>query len=341
MVDKVVLTGMRTTGDLHLGHYVGALEMWKKIQDTGEYTCYFLLADVQALTTHSDKPELLTRSIRSVVLDWLSIGLNPELPNVHFVQQGLVLERYALSILFGMVARYNEIMRNPTLKDELTKQTNPSMGFFYYPVDQIADIHMVDPMTPGAQLVVPVGDDQGPILEESREVVRDFNRTYGQTFTEAKELFSKTGRLVGTDGDKKMSKSAGNTINLSDDDATVFRAIDKMPIDPARAVPQGHKVGGNPEKCVALIYHRAINPNLTDVAEMEKLYRTGQIGDGDIKRELKIVISDFLGPIRERRQHYENIEIAEIVREGTLAASAAANPVLEAVCEKMRIRLPR
>ncbi len=338
---KVVLTGMRTTGKLHLGHKVGALDQWVQAQNTGEYECYFLLADNQALTTHADNPALLQQSVRDVVLDWLSVGLDPSLPHVHFVQQSQVYERHELSILFGMVAKYAEVMRDPTLKTELERQEDASIGFMYYPVDQIADIQMVDPMVPGAKLLVPVGKDQLPHLELAREVVRRFNFMYGQVFTECEGLVGKVGTLVGTDGDAKMSKSMGNTINLSDSLEDAFRAIDKMPIDPARAVRGGNKVPGDPDKAVAIIYHRALNPNEDEVAEIERLYRLAQIGDSEIKARLKEVMRDLLTPIQERRAHFmQTANIHDIVYEGTQAARRACIPVVEAMREHMHLTFP-
>jgi len=341
MKKKVVLTGMRTTGVLHLGHYVGALKQWIDVQNTGEYECYFLLADVQALTTHANNPALLTRSIREVVLDWLSVGLDPiNLPYVHFVQQSQVPERHELSILLGMVARYGEVMRDPTLKSELEHQSDASMGFLYYPVDQIADIHMVDPMAQGAELLVPVGEDQLPHLELAREVARRANHMYGTSFTPCDGLVGHIGRLVGTDGNSKMSKSMGNTINLSDDDKTISKAINGMPIDPTRSGKGGHTKPGDPDKTVAFIYHRAFNPNIDEVAEMEELYRTGNIGDGDVKKRLKEVLAEFLAPIRARRAQYDNANLAEIVLDGTMAARDACRPVVASLRESMHLLLP-
>lgn len=341
MSNKVVLTGMRTTGRLHLGHKVGALDQWIEVQKTGEYECYFLLADIQALTTHADNPGLLRQSVRDVVLDWLSVGLDPSLPNIHFVQQSQVLERHELSILFGMIAKYGEVMRDPTLKSELEQQQDASLGFLYYPVDQIADIHMVDPMVSGGELLVPVGEDQLPHLELAREVVRRFNSKYGKVFTECQGLVGKIGRLVGTDGDAKMSKSLGNTINLSDPFELINRAIDRMPIDPARAVRGGNEVPGDPEKAVAIIYHRALNPDHSEVGEIESLYRRAEIGDRDIKESLKEVMREVLTPIKARREHFErDVDIFDIVASGTEAARQACIPVAQAMRERMYLTLP-
>jgi tryptophanyl-tRNA synthetase len=159
---KRVLTGIRPTGSLHLGHYVGALKQWIEIQQSGEYECFFLVADIQALTTHADNPDLLPKSVREVVLDWLSMGLDPALPNVHFVLQSQVEGRADLSSLFTMIAKYSEVIRNPTLKTEMEMQKNATVGFMNYPVDQVADIYMVNPIPTrkGDKVLVPVGTDQ-------------------------------------------------------------------------------------------------------------------------------------------------------------------------------------
>lgn len=335
MKNKVVLTGMRPTGQLHLGHYVGALKQWKEIQDKGEYECFFLVADIQALTTHADRPELLVESIKEVVFDWISVGLDPNLPHVHFVLQSEVLSRYELSSLFGMIAKYGEVMRNPTLKDELQKQKNASMGFMYYPVDQIADIHMVDPMQKDSQLLVPVGHDQLAHLELAREVVRRFNSTYGTVFTECEGLVGQIGRLVGTDGNAKMSKSLGNTVNLADDENKISVAVDSMAIDPGRSEKGGHNLPGDPEKCVAIIYHRAFNPNKDEVSKMEEMYRLGQIGDGEIKSRLKIVLNDFLDPIRKRRENITESDVEMALRKGTKVAEDISSKVASNMRRKM------
>ncbi|RJR25128.1 tryptophan--tRNA ligase, partial [Candidatus Microgenomates bacterium] len=220
---KRALTGMRTTGRLHLGHYIGALEQWLQVQERGDIECFFLLADVQALTTHADRPEILAESIRDVVLDWLAVGLDPALARVHFVLQSQVPERAALSMLLQMIAYRKEVERNPTLKTELKQQADGrkvTMGFMTYPVDQVADILMVCPYPPKREdeLLVPVGEDQVPHLEYARTLAKRFNEMYGRRiFLPCKPMVGRVGRLVGIDGQAKMSKSLNNAIYLSDD----------------------------------------------------------------------------------------------------------------------------
>ncbi len=339
MKRKVVLTGMRTTGSLHLGHYVGALKSWKGIQDAGEYECYFLLADVQALTTHADNPALLTRSVVEVTKDWLAVGLDPTLPHVHFVLQSQVLERYELSALLMMIARYSEVMRNPTLKTELERQPNASMGFMTYPVDQVADIFMVSPypLHPDNEILIPVGDDQVPHVEYANDLGARFNRDYGPVFPTCQALVGKVGRLVGTDGKAKMSKSLGNTIQLSDDAATVNQKVKGMFTDPNHlrvADP------GNPDDNPVFVYLRAFDPDQAGVEELAQQYRRGGLGDVVLKNRLATVLNDFLEPVRQRRASLADAKIGDIIRDGSQVAREACTPVVEAVREYMALRIP-
>lgn len=338
-MDKRVLTGMRTTGELHLGHYAGALEEWLRIQNEGSYECYFLLADIQALTTHSKTPALLTKSVRDVVLDWLSVGLDPKLPNVHFVLQSQIPERHELSILFMMIAKYGEVMRNPTLKSELESQPDASMGFMAYPVDQIADIYMVSPTPPReeSKLLVPVGEDQVPHLEYARVLARRFNKQYGHVFVPCEPLVGKVGRLVGIDGKAKMSKSLGNAISLTDDEKTVTEKVKKMFTDPKRIRKD---MPGETENNPVFIYLRAFDPNVSEVQELTDSYQQGKVGDVEVKRILAARLNEFLEPIRARRAQYLKTDIREILEEGTKVTQEAATPVIEAVRSKMHLVYP-
>lgn len=340
MSREVVLTGMRTTGSLHLGHYVGALKQWIDVQNSGKYECYFLLADVQALTTHADRPEVLRQSVRDVALDWMSVGLDPKLPNVHFVLQSQVTERYELSGLLSMIAKFSEIKRNPTLKTELENQPDASVGFMAYPVDQAADIYMVSPTPPekGDRLLVPVGEDQVPHLEYARVLARRFNKTYGLVFTPCEALVGEVGRLVGTDGKAKMSKSLGNAISLSDDTRTVEKKVKSMFTDPTRIRPD---MPGHTEDNPVFIYHRAFNPNKEEVAELTDRYQRGKVGDVEVKTKLATALNNFLDPIRERRAESEKADLGEIVREGTEAARKACSPVVKSVRKYMSLDFPK
>lgn len=336
---KRVLTGMRTTGELHLGHYVGALKEWRRIQDEGRHECFFLLADVQALTTHADNPALLTQSVKSVVIDWLSVGLDPQRDGINFVLQSRVPERYELSTAFMMIARYSEVMGNPTLKSELEKQEHATMGFISYPVDQAADIYMVSPTPPkaGDELLVPVGEDQVPHLEYSRVLARRFNKKYGRVFVPCQALVGEIGRLPGTNGTEKMGKSLGNAIFLSDDVDTVNEKVRGMITDKNRvhATDPGETVA-NP----VFIYLRAFDPDLAQVAELTERYQQGNVGDVEVKRVLARVLNEFLDPIRERRARYIGADIREAIIDGTNIARQACIPVIEQVREKMHLVYP-
>lgn len=336
---KRVLTGMRTTGELHLGHYVGALEEWLRIQNEGNHECFFLLADVQALTTHTKDPAKLTQSVRDVALDWLAVGLDPNLPNIHFVLQSQIPERYELSAQFMMIAKYGEVMRNPTLKTELEHQPDASMGFMAYPVDQAADVYMVSPTPPqaGDQLLVPVGEDQLPHLELTRVLGRRFNKQYGPVFVPCEGLVGKVGRLVGTDGKGKMSKSLGNSISLSDSKEAVDEKVRRMFTDPKRLRPD---MPGETENNPVFVYLRAFDPNLAEVQELTERYQHGKVGDVEVKRILAERLNQFLEPIRERRAQYAGTDIREILEEGTRVTREAAKPVLESVREKMHLYYP-
>lgn len=334
-----VLTGMRTTGKLHLGHYVGALERWVEVQNTGRYECFFLLADVQALTTHAKNPSILTKSIKEVVLDWLAVGLNPKLPYVHFVLQSQVLERYALSQILTMIAKHSEVMRNPTLKSEMENKEDVSLGFIAYPVDQVADILMVSPTPPKKDdvVLVPVGEDQVPHLEYTNVLARRFNQMYGKVFAPCAPLVGRVGRLVGTDGQAKMSKSRGNVICLSDGPRTVEKKVMVMYTDPKRIRAD---VPGDTVNNPVFIYHRAFNRNREEVADLTERYKKGKVGDVEVKKKLAKAINALLGPIRERRAKYKKANIREILTEGTRAARRVCLPILEAVMEKTHLAFP-
>jgi tryptophanyl-tRNA synthetase len=336
MTSKRVLTGIRPTGPLHLGHYVGALKQWVEIQESGRYECFFLVADVQALTTHADHPELLMKSVREVVLDWLSVGLDPLLPNVHFVLQSQVSQRYELSALLMMIAKYGEVMRNPTLKTELDTQPNATMGFMTYPVDQVADIYMVSPVPPqkGDQVLVPVGEDQVPHLEYARVLARRFNQSYGKVFVPCDPLVGQIGRLVGTDRGTKMGKSTNNAILLSDSADTVAKKVQRMFTDPTRVRAD---MPGDTENNPVFIYHRAFNTNTAEVLELTKRYQAGKVSDVEVKQRLTVALNAFLDPIRQRRATYEQMNITEILRAGTAVASAECSKVVR---EYMKLGYP-
>ncbi len=334
-----VLTGMRTTGSLHLGHYVGALKLWIDAQKT-DSECFFLLADVQALTTHAENSALIRNSVTEVVLDWIAAGIDPTRKNVNFVLQSDVKARADLSLYFMMIAKFGEVERNPTVKDEMRGNRNPSMGFLTYPVDQAADIYMISPVNSvGNRLLIPVGADQAPHLEYSRELARRFNSMYNtDIFLPCTAEIGEIGRLVGIDGQEKMSKSKGNAIDLSDSSEEVTRKIMKMYTDPnrKRATDPG-KVEGNP----MFMYFDAFADDKEEVAEYKKLYQKGKVGDVPLKQRLAKIINNVLEPMRERRLEAEKLPLGDIVRVGTARASEISEEVVEKARVSMGLGYPR
>ena len=328
---KRILTGIRPTGALHLGHYVGALENWVRLQE--EYECFFLIADYQALGDHMDDIEGIRSSVLEVTLDWLAVGLDPEKST--FEVQSYVPEHAELHMLLSMVLPLSWLQRNPTLKAEMENLESEhkilSLGFFNYPASQVADI-----LLPKANLV-PVGDDQLPHIEMTREIVRRFNRLFAPVFPEPDALVGRVPRLVGIDGQAKMSKSVGNCIYLKDDEATVTDKVRRMFTDPTRihATDPGH-VEGNP----VFIYHDAFNKDVDEVNELKDRYRAGTVGDVEVKRRLSRALNEFLEPIRERRAKYEaNMDdVKDILRQGSNRARAVAKGTMQEVRDAMRLR---
>ena len=325
---KRILTGIRPTGALHLGHYVGALHNWINLQD--EYECNFLIADYQALSDHFHEIDLIKSSVIDVTLDWLSVGLDPEKSN--FVIQSYVPEHAELAMLLSFITPLGMLERNPTLKGELDSLPveRRSAGFYNYPISQIADI-----LLPRAHLV-PVGEDQAPHLEMSREIARKFNRMYGEVFPEPETLIGKVGRLSGTDGKGKMSKSQGNVILLSDSKESVEKKVRGMYTDPNRIradIPG--KVEGNP----VFQYLDAFTTDDKNVEDFKTRYRAGNIGDVEIKTYLSNVLNDFLEPIREKRLYFEsNMNIVEeALDKGIKNARESANETMELVRDKMKV----
>ncbi len=335
-----ILTGMRTTGAAHLGHYAGALRNWAALQD--EYECYFLLADVQAFSTHFEDPERIVSSVREMVLDWLAVGLDPlQRPNVFFVLQSHVRELTELTTYLSMLTPMSYIERNPTIKSakESLGDRARNLGFYSYPVSQAADILLFTPLpphVPGDELLVPVGEDQLPLLELTNDVAGWFNRTYAPVFLECFGKLSPVPRLVGTDGQAKMSKSLGNVILLSDDAVTVEEKVMKMYTDPTRlrATDPGH-VEGNP----VFMYHDAFNPNVDEVNDLKERYRRGRVGDVEVKRKLAQALNAMLDPIRERRAYFDARPetIQEVLVEGIRQARAVGAETMERVRSAMHI----
>ncbi|HUP26862.1 MAG TPA: tryptophan--tRNA ligase [Chloroflexia bacterium] len=326
---KRILTGDRPTGPLHIGHFLGSLQDRVRLQH--EYDSFIEIADVQALTDNFDDPQKVRDNVTEVVLDYLAVGLDPDVITI-FVQS-LVPQIAELTVFFSNLVTVARLERNPTVKDELRDkgmEENVTFGFLGYPVSQAADIMFVN-----ADLV-PVGDDQAPMIELTRDIVTRFNNIYGPTFNMPEILIGQVARLPGTDGKAKMSKSMNNAIYLKDDPKTVERKVMSMYTDPTRlrATDPGH-VEGNP----VFTFHDAFNPDKDEVEEMKRLYRAGGIGDVAVKRSLVKALNDFLEPIRERRAPYESKPeyVREVMMEGTRKARRAGDETMRRVREAMKI----
>ncbi len=325
---KRLLTGLRPTGKFHLGNYVGTFEKDYELQNSGEYDCYFLIADLHSLTTGYETANKIGDDIREGVLDFLAVGIDPEKSTLYL--QSLIPEVSELFLLFTMLVSATRAQRIPTLKEQIRdlKLDNASLGLLNYPILQAADILMV------RGEVVPVGKDQMSHIELTREIARRFNQLYTPVFPEPEYLEARFPVLPGTDGSPKMSKSIGNTIMLSDDAATVRKKVMSMYTDPTRlrATDPGH-VKGNP----VFVYHDAFNPNLDEVQDLKARYTRGTVGDVEVKQKLVAALNQFLDPIRERRAEYERQPslLEDILAEGSRRARAEARETLDLAREAM------
>lgn len=346
-----LLTGDTSTGRLHLGHWVGSIENRVKMQD--EYDCYFLIANIQAMTTRMDRPAEVHENVMEVMLDYLSVGIDPKKSTI-FIQSEIAAIA-ELTVFFSLLVPYPRLMRNPTIKDEIRDKglgENYSMGFLLYPISQAADIlaFRAD--------IVPVGEDQIPHLELTREVARRFNQVYCQVDSHAEDgrhlelggvfpipatKLGRTNRLVGInppgpDGNlQKMSKSLNNAIYLSDDADTIKKKVMSMYTDPRRlkATDKG-TVENNP----LWIFNDTFNPDKAWVEEAKERYRAGTIGDVECKKKLIDVLVALLSPMREKRLQYEKDlhYVKTLLKEGTEKANAVANATLMLAKEAMRQR---
>jgi tryptophanyl-tRNA synthetase len=326
---KRVVSGMRPTGKLHLGHLVGALDNWVKLQ--AEYDCFYFVADWHALTSgYADTSEVVESAIDNVA-DWIGAGLEPDRSTM-FVQS-MVPEHAELYLLLQMVTPIPWLERVPTYKEQieqLAERDLSSIGFLGYPLLQTADVIIYN-----AQFV-PVGDDQVPHLEMSREVVRRFHHFFGEVFVEPQAMLTPTPRLPGLDN-RKMSKSYGNTIDLSDDPNTVQKKVRQMYTDPKRVradVPG--TVEGNP----VFIYHDAFNPNRAEVDDLKQRYREGKVGDVEVKTKLATAINAMLAPIRERRETAlaRPGYLRDVLHEGSRKAQTEARATMARVREAVKLK---
>jgi tryptophanyl-tRNA synthetase len=322
-----ILTGHRPTGPRHIGHLVGTLEQWAKMQD--DYECFFLIADLHVLTTDYEHPKRIQSNIADVMVDWLAAGLDPK--RATFVRQSALIEHSLLCNLFGMLTTVSRLERVPTYKDQIQQlNLNPSLGLLTYPVLQSADILIYK-----ANLV-PVGEDQMPHIELTREIARRFNSLYGDTFPETEGLLSKTPRLPGTDN-LTMHSSRGNAIRLGDSEETTTKLVMSMYTDPTRLrASDPGTVEGNP----VFEYHDVFNPNKDEIDELKKRYREGKVGDVEVKKILAEALNAYLRPLRERRAVISKDPKAavRVLDEGTESARPMVEATTKEVLEKMGLR---
>lgn len=322
-----ILTGDTPSGKLHIGHYVGTLENRVKLQD--QYDTFILLANVHAYANNYTAVDFINQNVYDVFLDNLAVGIDPAKSTI-YLESGIP-ETFELYSYFLTMVTHARAIRNPSVKDEIKyKKFDPSLGFICYPILQAADI-----LGFNANLV-PVGEDQLPVIEQTREIARDFNKAFGDTFVIPEGLVGRVARLIGTDGKNKMSKSGRNAILLSDSEEILRQKITSCYTDPSRihATDPG-KVEGNP----VFEYHRAFNPDKEEVKDLEARYKTGKVGDKEVKEKLFIALNNFLKPIREKRKYYEDRpEIAkEILIEGTKKARKVVAQTTEEVRQKLKI----
>ncbi len=343
-MDKVILTGDRPTGRLHIGHYVGSLRSRVELQNKGDYDkFYIMIADVQALTDNWDNPEKVRQNIIEVALDYLSVGIDPSKVTI-FIQSG-VKGLYQLTCFYMDVVTLARLQRNPTIKSELKMREfgeSIPVGFRTYPISQAADITGFD------ATIIPVGDDQLPMIEQTREIVRSINNIYGETLYEPEAVLPSNDacrRLPGTDGNAKMSKSLGNCIYLADDSDTVKKKVMGMYTDPNHIrVEDPGQVEGNMVFtyldcfCKEDSFEKFL-PEFKDLDELKDAYKKGGLGDVKIKNFLYQVLEEELTPVREKRKYYEEHidEVYEILKKGTEDASKHCDQVVDRLIKNMKI----
>lgn len=341
---KIILTGDRPTGRLHVGHYVGSLKERVSLQNSGEYDeVYIMVADAQALTDNADNPEKVRQNVMQVALDYLSCGIEPAKSNIFI--QSMIPELAELTVYYMNLVTVSRVQRNPTVKAEIKQknfETSLPLGFFCYPVSQASDITAFKATT------VPAGEDQMPMIEQCCEIVRKFNEVYGETLVEPKIVLPSNKsclRLPGIDGKAKMSKSLGNCIYLSDTEEDTKKKVMSMFTDPThlRREDPGH-VEGNPvftylDAFCKDEYFAEYLPDYKNLDELKAHYQRGGLGDMVVKKFLNNVIQTELRPIRERRNDWEKRlpDVYEILKQGTAKARATAAQTLSEVKHAMRI----
>ena len=326
---EIVLTGDRPTGQLHLGHYVGSLQNRIKLQDLHKQ--FVMIADIQALTDNYENPEKVRNNVMEVALDYLAVGIDPVKTTIFI--QSMIPEIAELTIFYLNLVSVNRLRRNPTVKNEIKQKgfgEHVPAGFLMYPVSQAADITIVK------STLVPVGEDQLPVIEQTNEIVRSFNRIYGNVFPEAKGLVGQTARLAGLDGKAKMSKSMNNAIFLGDSEDELLKRVMSMYTDPGHLkVHDPGKVEGN----MVFSYLDVFDTNIEKVAELKAQYEKGGLGDVVIKKYLFQVLNELLTPIRNRRNELAKNKdhIMQILLSGTHQAREVACKTMKEVKEAMHL----
>lgn len=330
---KTILTGLRPTGNLHLGHLFGAGQNYVKLQD--DYDFYLEIADVQALTDNFNNPEKVRKNVTEITIDLLSIGLDPN--KVNFFIQSKIPEIAELTVYYSNLVTVARLQRNPTVKTEIAQKKelfgndgeSITYGFLGYPVSQAADI------TAFNGELVPVGEDQLPLLEQCREIVRKFNFIYGETLKEPQAILSETKRVKGLDGNEKMGKSLGNAIFLNDTEETIQKKVMGAITDPQKIKKDDP---ANPDVCMVYYYHNLVNSK-GNVKTVCQECKKGARGCVQCKKELIKAMTEFLKPIQEKRKYYEEHpeEVKEILNSGTKKAKEKAEEQMKKVKQAMKI----
>ena len=332
MEKKRILTGDRPTGRLHIGHYFGSIKKRVEMQESGLYDPYILIADVQALTDNFNNPEKVRKNVREVAIDYLSCGIDPKKTTIYI--QSMIPETAELTVFYSNLVTIARLQRNPTVKTEIAQKRDlfgesVTYGFLGYPVSQAADI------TAFEGELVPVGEDQLPLIEQTREIVRKFNSIYGNVLVEPQAVLSSEKRIKGLDGNDKMGKSLGNAIYLSDSEEEITKKVMSAITDPNRIKKE---TKGNPDICMVAYYHKLFSKP-EEVEAVCKECREGKRGCVACKKQLAKNIADELKPIREKRAYYElhPEEVDKILIEGTKKAREVAKVTMKKVKKAMRL----
>lgn len=329
---KRILTGIRPTGNLHIGHYFGAVQNWIKLQD--EYEMFIEIADVQALTDNFNNPEKIRKSLKELTIDLLSVGIDPS--KVTIFIQSMIPQIAELTVFYSNLVTMSRLYRNPTVKTEIAQKKelfgnqgeSVTYGFVGYPISQAADI------TCFKGRYIPVGEDQLPLIEQTREIVRKFNSIYNSSLVEPEALLTKESRIKGLDGNEKMGKSLGNAIYLIDDEQTITKKIMSALTDTQKIKANDP---ANPDVCMVYYYHKLVNKqNVNTVCEECK---KGARGCVNCKKELIQKMNEFLNPFREKRKYYESNmnEVDNILKKGTKKAQEESLQTIKEIKKDMKI----